>query len=388
MHISDEILRTLLDHELDEELLLRVNEHLAACPQCETRKAEIARQASLVQGRLEILAPLQGDFPRPASSFISKIKAVDSQKPLKMPFFRIPRLAWALVAFAVILFTALSFQPVRALARNFLGLFRIQQIHVLPVDLSVMQDIRFEETAGEALTKMFTDHVVITRESGEATTAGSIEEAAALAGFTPRLPVNETVPGLMVKPGMAFEFTLNTAEAQSIMNDLGRNDLVIPAEFDQVKAAVDIPDSVSATYGDCAYEQGKEGSSGPSLGIGSDCQLFVQAPSPVVVVTPEVNLTELTKLGLQFLGKSPEEAETLSQQIDWATTLVIPVPTGSTRTETVSVDGVMGTLIQQAEDETDLVPSHTLIWVKDGQLYAVFASGDAQRSIDLANSFK
>ena len=49
---------------------------------------------------------------------------------------RIPRPAWMALAIVLILAVSLSFAPVRAIANNFLGLFRVEQIQVVEVDYS------------------------------------------------------------------------------------------------------------------------------------------------------------------------------------------------------------------------------------------------------------
>lgn len=308
----------------------------------------------------------------------------------KTPFLRIPRLAWGALTFAAVLAVALSFQPVRALAGNFLNLFRIQQIQVLPVDMTALNDMRFTETGGQALTQMFSDSVKVIREGGETQKVATAAEASQLAGFTARTAQGQPEPHWLVKPGTAFEVKIDTERAQAVLNDAGRDDIQLPTELNGVVVNIDIPTGITAGYGDCRYEADGTGEQdGPATGVSSDCLLNLQVPSPIIQTTPEIDPVQLAKLGLRFLGKSTEEADTLSKQIDWSSTLVLPVPMGEAAYENVSVDGVQGTLVRQTTgEEKGFTPAYTLMWVKDGILNAVIGTGDAQPGIDLANSLQ
>jgi hypothetical protein len=80
---------------------------------------------------------------------------------------------------------------------------------------------------------------------------------------------------------------------------------------------------------------------------------------------------------------SPEEAASFAENVDWTTTLVVPVPRYGTNYQEVAVDGVTGALIQQAGDN-----EYLLFWVKDGMVYALSGPGDSQAALEIGNSLK
>jgi hypothetical protein len=85
-------------------------------------------------------------------------------------------------------------------------------------------------------------------------------------------------------------------------------------------------------------------------------------------------------------GMSAEEAETFSQTIDWATTLVVPIPNYAA-SEKVQVDGVEGVFIEQSRSHTRS-PRYLLVWVKEGRVYALEGQGGLSEALALANSLE
>jgi hypothetical protein len=81
-----------------------------------------------------------------------------------------------------------------------------------------------------------------------------------------------------------------------------------------------------------------------------------------------------------------QEAHDFSQTVDWASTLVIPIPRNGASYEQVLVDGVTGNLIRRPTDDA---PEYGLIWVKNGLIYAIGGLGnDWQQALDMANSLR
>jgi hypothetical protein len=98
-------------------------------------------------------------------------------------------------------------------------------------------------------------------------------------------------------------------------------------------------------------------------------------------------VAQLAEIGLQFTGMSPEEAHAFSQTVDWTSTLVVPIPRNGHAYEQVSVDGVTGNLIYRAGD--DGVPArYTVLWVRDGILYALSGFGAPSEAVSLANTLQ
>ena len=94
---------------------------------------------------------------------------------------------WIGLTVIAVLAIALSFSPVQALASSFLQLFRVQQVTVLPLDLSSLKDARYDPTIGQTISQVLSDQVKITRQGGKPHDAADAAQASQDAGFQVRL---------------------------------------------------------------------------------------------------------------------------------------------------------------------------------------------------------
>ena len=291
---------------------------------------------------------------------------------------------------------AFSFAPVRIWASEFLGLFRVQKVTVLPIDVTRFSQLNDDSTLADQISQLFSNSVKVTREPGDPQIVSSADEASQAAGFHVRLLTGSSkTPQIAVQGGAAFDFVVDRAAAQSILNEAGRSDLQLPASLDGATISVDIPSGVAAAYGDCPdVKKGDGAEQAAGDGAGSrrqfeptDCMLLAQIPSPTVATPPDVDLTQLAEIGLQFTGMSADEARAFSQTVDWTSTLVIPIPRDGTSYEQVQLDGVSGNLITR-QSESGVWDRYTLVWVKDGIVYALTAYGDKAEGVWLANSLQ
>jgi hypothetical protein len=386
MHLNDEELRAYLDGELND-----AGQHLADCSDCRARLAPLEAQARRVSHRLAALDP-QPDDPllaaRPAFARFKAQHAAHRKETVvfKQFFSKRFRPAWVGLTIVAALAVAFSLAPVRAWAGQFLGLFRVQQVTVLPIDTTRLSELSGNETLGKQISQMFSKSVNVTQQPGEPKIAASAAEASQLAGFTVRLPGNRSdAPQLTVQGGTAFEFTVDRNLAQSILNEAGRSDLQLPASLDGAKIAVDIPNAVTAAYGNCPKPEGSDGPGSPSRRF-ADCVALAQIPSPTVNTPPDLNVNALAQIGLQFTGMTADEAQAFSQTVDWASTLVVPIPRNGAVYTQVPVDGVTGYLIQRPADDA---PQYAVIWVKNGIIYVIGGLGsDSASALEMANSLK
>jgi hypothetical protein len=95
-----------------------------------------------------------------------------------------------------------------------------------------------------------------------------------------------------------------------------------------------------------------------------------------------LDVQQLGAAYLQFLGMSAEEAQHFAGNIDWASTFVIPLPSGEATYREVPVDGVTGTLIQHGSGQ------YLLVWIKDGIVYGLSGAGDSSVAVGLADSLQ
>lgn len=301
-------------------------------------------------------------------------------------WFSFPAVRFASAA-VLILALVLAFPGTRALAGELLNLFRVQQVTVIPVDFTGLEQLTGDGTLGNQFTQLISQSMEMTKKPGDPVQAASAEEASKLAGFSLRLPQGMSPSQINVTEAAAFTFIVDRTKAQALLDEAGRGDLVLPESVDGARISVKVPASVSVGYGTCPKPEIGESKQSDSRIPGRrypDCVILAQIPSPTVDAPADVDVAQMARLGLEFTGMSPEEAAAFTDSVDWASTLVIPIPKNAAINKQVEVDGVTGTLIQRPADDG---PQFALLWVKDGIVYAISGLGtNTQQAIDMANS--
>ncbi|MCC7362504.1 MAG: zf-HC2 domain-containing protein [Anaerolineales bacterium] len=392
MHISHADLRAHADGELSVTRAVEVDRHLAGCPDCRARRAAVAAQAQRVQAQLAALAPAGRDAPRPLGAVRQDLQERQRKDGVKnMPKLLSRRPLWAGLAAAAALAVAFSFAPVRVWAGEFLGLFRVQQVTVVPVDITRLSSLNNDQNLSEQIMQLFSESVDVTDEVGAPVVVASAAEAGQMAGFTVRgLAGPGTEPIYTVQDGGAFNVTFDVVRAQVILDAAGRSDLQLPASLNGRQIGVVIPTAVTAAYGSCptADLADYEGDRPPADWVARrTCVMLAQAPSPTVDAPPDLDVAGLAELALQFTGMSAEEARQFSQTVDWTSTLVVPIPRNAAEYAQVEVDGVTGTLIYSPDDEAQ-PQRYLLMWVKDGIIYGLSGYGDSAAAVGLASTIK
>ncbi len=301
------------------------------------------------------------------------------------------RPVWLAAAAVLVLALSFSFAPVRIWAGQFLGLFRVQQIQVLPIDVTQLNRLSNDPTLSDQISRLFADSVHFSRQPGQPVEAASAAEASRQAGFGVRLL--GTAPGdarFLVSSGPAFEVVISRPKAQALLDEAGRSDLQLPASVDGATIKVDVPTGVTVAYGDCPTGDGQamNDPSDPDVaGQLRNCLMLAQVPSPSVTTPPDLDMGQLADLGLQLAGMTPAEAHAFSQSVDWTSTLVVPIPRNAAAYAQVNVDGVTGTLIYHRYDQS-APQDYTLLWVKNGVIYALAGFGTTDQAVALANSIQ
>lgn len=283
-----------------------------------------------------------------------------------------------LTALAVLTVLALIFTmtPARAWAGTFLNLFRVQRVQVITFDPSVVEGLHDQMNANSALfEQVFQEDLEIT-ERGDARAVSSLDEAAQIAGFQPRVPAYFQNATIMVEPGMEGVLTIDQPKMQELL-DLAGVDYAMPAELDGQVVKVDVSDVVVISTGCVTPDTEVD----PDAAM-SGCQTLAQMRSPEVNAPEALDVPRMGEAVFGLLGYAPDEARALSQRIDWTSTLVLPIPTDEGLTSRdVQVDGVTGTMLSGEG-------SAMLIWVKDGFVYAVRAPGGAEEALAIARSLQ
>lgn len=388
MHPSEGTIRAYQDQELSAELHQQVETHLASCPRCQ-EKVEAVRQRQM---RMD--ARLAGLVEEPAAltslraarfhleerlSSVGKEK-LSMWKKITAPGFR-P--AWIALAVMVTLAVALAFPPVRAIANNFLGLFRVEQIRVVQVDTEKLPG-QLESSSN--LEYLFSKDVQFD-EPGEAQKAANAEEASQLAGFPVRLPsgVEEKLQ-LRVQPGGKATLNIDLELVRAVLTDMGRTDIELPDNLDGAQVQVTVPTGVLAMYGECP-EGELEQSSDPDMPNSkplADCTTLLQAPSPSITAPPEMDVARIGEAYLQLLGMSRQEAQGFARNVDWTSTFIMPIPRYGTEYQDVQVDGVTGTFIRMSRGNVQ----YGLVWIKDGIVYVLNGLGDLETALRFVSSMQ
>jgi hypothetical protein len=383
-HLSDGELRAALDGELDVKGL----EHLEGCASCQAHQRQL-QVKQLEAGRLlAFLNPAEGAAPSTQKAWKRFSRQINQQKETSMTkkWFSFPLVRFGSVAL-VVMALIMAFPATRALAGELLNLFRVQQVQVVSVDFTGLEQLTGDGALGNQFTELISSSVNMQQEPGEPVTAANAEEASQLAGFNVRIPAGLTPSQINVSNAAAFSMVLDRTRAQALLDEAGRSDLVLPASVDGAEISVNIPASVSVAFGTCpkpGSEVSGNNEQSTTERLYPDCMIFAQIPSPIVNAPADLDIEVLARLGLEFTGMSAEEAAELTSTVDWTSTLLVPIPRNAADHEQVSVDGVTGTLIRRPSNEA---PQFALLWVRDGIIYAISGLGtNSAQAIDMANS--
>ena len=386
-HLSEGYLRAALDGELSETEL----QHLNTCPTCQARREKIRLQIQPAAEGLSFLAA-SAQEPAPAAKKALKdfyqLKTTPKENFIFKKIFAYPIMKFGLAVVLILVFV-LSVPSTRAMADQLLNLFRVQHVVIVPVDFTGIQRLTGNSTLGSQISNLISRSVSVDQKPGKLVNATDADQASQLAGFTVRLPQGMTTSHLSVRNTAAFSFKVDRTKAQTLLNEAGRSDLILPASVDGAEVSINIPASVSAAYGTCPVpgleDNGLNLESGGSAGRNyPDCVLLVEITSPVVSAPANVDIAQLAQIGLELTGMSTDQATTFTKTIDWNSSLVVPIPKNAATYEQVTIDDVTGTLIQRPADDE---PEYILLWIKNGIIYAISSLGtDSEHAIEMANS--
>jgi hypothetical protein len=392
MHLDDGQLRAYLDDAVPAPERTASAEHISQCRACQERAENLKANGARVYAQIASLT--RGEAATSAQvalrRFYERYDRKKEDSVLNRIFAKPLRPVWALVVVVALVSASMTFAPVRAWAGQFLGLFRVQTVEVLPVDPTLMDQLTGNSALSKQIGQLLSQSVTYTKKPSKPQVASNAAAAGQLAGFQVRLPTSHTdTPQIVVSAGSAFQFVVDRKLAQSVIDQAGRSDLQLPASLDGATIKVSIPAGVSAAYGDCPSTEELTGEAPRSGSPGrrfTNCVILAEIPSPTVDTPPDLDIEKLAELGLEFTGMKPDQAQAYAQTVDWTSTLVIPVPRNASSYNQVQVDGVTGYLIQRPVDDA---PEYAVIWVNNGIVYAVGGLGtNSAAAIEMANSLK
>ncbi len=390
MHISDGELRALMDGELSPESQKTISGHLEQCTRCSERYAAIRERASLVEREINglmadgVKSPLSTEAARLRLSV--RVQAHKENKSMwRQIFARRYRMAWVGASLILVIALLVSFPSGRALAGRFLSLFRVQKVQVVSVDPKAVEQQLGRLRSSSQLEKLLSDNVQVEHQGVREEVPDPLE-ASRKAGITVRIPQAAQGPvKWVVKPAARVTMDIDLARIQDLLAEVGKEELSLPAELDGAQVSVSIPPSVVAMFGDCGSTSDARHPEeyDRSTFVWRPCTVFMQMLTPTVAAPQGIDIDQVAESMLQLLGMTPEEARTLSETVDWATTLVIPIPRNLNTAETVQVDGVTGTLVTSQLRGTN---RYMLMWIKGEIVYTLSGPGDREKALQLAAS--
>lgn len=389
MKCCDEgLLRSYLDAELSPADTATLEAHLNNCGPCRTRLDELRRQASRVDTLMSV-APAtdtqralmwmqQRISSAGESDSIPTFEDTRRSKPMQ-PDKRLrvgPRRGLlAGIAAIVAVLSLLALPPVRAAADQLLQMFRVQNVVFIPVNRERMEQLQQLDLEAETL---FIAEPEIINDPAEPRTVASVDEATAAVGFAvqqpatlPSAPVSTTI---QVTDRSTMQFQVNVESARQVLTAMGVNDVTLPDSLGAEPIVADVPPAVSTVYSGDTYEL-----------------MLMQGRSPDVTLPDGVDLQQLGKAALRLLGTAPEQAEAMSRQIDWSTTLLFPIPADVRAVQQVTINGAHGLLVSGsaggeergsgANDEGRRGErGQVLYWQNGDRFYILHASGRISQS--------
>jgi hypothetical protein len=402
---DDGILRAHLDGELEGTESAETRQHLATCGICEAQVKKLTAEKASAGDLLAALAPRATNAAvQPAVAYAQfKNQYPTTNEPQASWIARLfaPRLrpAWGLATAALLVTLTLGVSPVRTWAQHVLALLRVQKIAVVTIDPSTLMNGGDSDSRPYKLIEQFiADNVVVAKEPGKPEVVGSIAQAAQLAGYPVRTIGSLGTPqAIEVGGDTRFHMTLNRSRIETLLEEVGRSDIQIPKSADGASIDVQIPKIVVTTYGDCPARLSSPDSESRreamarhkmermAISKTGNCTYFIQATSPAVSVPPNLNMSQIAEAALELAGMNSTDARALCQTVDWSSTLVVPIPRDAGTSQTVTVDGVPGTLITETLNQGN---RYSLLWIKSGVIHSLSGRGDASDALKLAASLE
>jgi hypothetical protein len=300
--------------------------------------------------KLSVLQPGQADAPQPASHALTHIKRdIEASRRQSMPgiggFLRslLPmnnrRLATAVATLILFFAVALTFPSVRAAASDFLSLFRVQKFAA--VSVSPQQMAILEQLAGQG---MMPGEITMIHESSPPP-VNSLQEAAFVLGRDLKTIGSLGEPqGIFLNGEARMQFLVDLDSSRAILEAVGADPALLPDSLDGQTIDGTIFAGVHQHWSGGVY--------------------LVQMPSPQVVYPAGLQPQLLGEAMLQLLGMSPAEAARLSRDIDWTSTLVLPVPQDVATFNEVIINGSSGLALSSLNGQ-----ENSLIWQQDSHIY-------------------
>jgi hypothetical protein len=377
-HLADGTLRRLHDEPaaaIDDE-----RRHLAQCPLCRARAAELGRQAKVV--RIALGAPSEESTELQAALAVVKARSLAESPAVARFGFgpqakarRFPAALLAAAAVAAALLLLLTLTPLRTLASGFLAIFEPRELVAVPVTRADLEQLR-------ALPDLSAFGTV---RNGPNPPSASVASARA-AALVARMPV--LVPSVLPPGSRTASYSVLGARSASFTFSAAKARLAaaashhvlppMPARIDGSTLVATIGPVVVGVYGHVSGRIGIRRSRGESF----PALVVAQAPVPRIG-SSGASAREIEAYLLAQPGVPPQLAAEIRAIGEPETTLPIPIPIERAYALPVAVQGVNGLAIG---DDTGLGAG--VLWERGGALYVVAGTLPIREIVLVANSLR
>jgi hypothetical protein len=323
-----------------------------------------------------------GAWRRPRQDFVKRVRERLDQQDVEMTVSHRrsrPAMRWLAYAATVLLAVgAFALPSVRAGATAFLDLFRVVNFAPVAIQPQRLKTL-LDEHKELDLPHLMGEQVQMLKDAGPPQDVASAEAAGAAAGIHVRmpawLPAGMAPEGFSVGGEHAMRVTVSAQKANTVLDALGISDLRVPPEADGQTATMNVPPIVRVTFRD------------PQ----SRTVMLLQARQPQASFPAGADLSNFAEIGLRVLGVERGEAHRFAQNVDWRTTLLVPVPSDVTQFRQVDVQGNPALMIearnfQGTSEDLRIRASARVMWSSGGSVYALIGNVRPEELFEMAQS--
>ena len=249
-----------------------------------------------------------------------------------------------------------SFPATRALASEFLGIFRVAKfapISVSPQQLAFLEEVMSENEG------LFPGEMVFDEDPEPGREFNTLSEAAAWysegSDYGASIRTLDGASGIYGETGGEGTLTVNLENARKLLEAANIDPMLLPDSLDGQEVSAQVNRTIIQEFEGVA---------------------FIQMQSPEINYPVGVNPEPIGEALLTLLGMEPADAQRLSRNIDWATTLVMPVPTEFATFSEVQIDGTTGVAIEAIDGS-----GVTMMWQSYDTVHIL--TGDGLETDDL-----
>lgn len=365
-------LRAYIDDALAIEERRTLAMHLAGCADCRQQVDQVRAVAAQVETVLQLSA--EAPDPQLALARLRQARRAAQAAPQQQDSSRSMvwrntmqylnriwtgprRMVATSLAAVVLVLSLLAFPPVRAAANRLLDVFRVQRVVMLPISPERIAQLENLDLDGKTL---FVGEPKLVNQPAPPRTVESAAKASQAVGFTVVEPAEfPSAPNdshTRVVDRTVLQFQVNVEGARELLTLLDVHDVTLPDALGEQPITADISASVQSRY------------HGPDYTL----ELY-QGHSPTMTLPEGTDLRQLGRAALRLLGMPPSEAETLSRQIDWSSTLIFPIPPDVSDVRQVMVGDTQGMLVGSGSgSDRDWL----LYWQRGDQFYVLEGHGE------------